>query len=43
MIGAIVLTLPRAGRGAPAVDPGQLARRAADSIEIKKIPSRSGV
>jgi NADH-quinone oxidoreductase subunit J len=43
MIGAIVLTLrERVGVRRQSI-PGQLARRGADSIEIKKIPSRSGV
>jgi NADH-quinone oxidoreductase subunit J len=43
MIGAIVLTLrERVGVRRQSI-PSQLARRGADSIEIKKIPSRSGV
>ena len=43
MIGAIVLTLrERVGVRRQSI-PGQLARRGADSIELKKIPSRSGV
>jgi NADH-quinone oxidoreductase subunit J len=43
MIGAIVLTLrERVGVRRQSI-PNQLARRGADSIEIKKIPSRSGV
>jgi NADH-quinone oxidoreductase subunit J len=43
MIGAIVLTLrERVGVRHQSIA-GQLARRGADSIEIKKIPSRSGV
>ena len=43
MIGAIVLTLrERVGVRRQSIS-SQLARRGADSIEIKKIPSRSGV
>jgi len=43
MIGAIVLTLrERTGVRRQSI-PSQLARRGADSIELKKIPSRSGV
>jgi NADH-quinone oxidoreductase subunit J len=43
MVGAIVLTLrERVGVRRQSIA-AQLARRGADSIEIKKIPSRSGI
>jgi NADH-quinone oxidoreductase subunit J len=43
MVGAIVLTLrERVGVRRQSIA-AQLSRRGADSIEIKKIPSRSGI